>query len=99
MLLSRIFFRDLLGILAMSIIDINNLYITFGKKPQAALTLLDQGKSRTEIKSITGQIVGVQNANLSISQGEIFVVMGLSGSGKSTLLRAINGLSPITRGR
>jgi glycine betaine/proline transport system ATP-binding protein len=83
----------------MTIIDIANLDVVFGKKPQQALSLLDQGKSRSEIKEKTGQIVGVHDATLSINQGEIFVLMGLSGSGKSTLLRAINGLLPIARGQ
>jgi glycine betaine/proline transport system ATP-binding protein len=83
----------------MSIIDISNLDIVFGKKPSAALPLIDQGKGRSEIKEKTGQIVGVQNASLAIKTGEIFVLMGLSGSGKSTLLRAINGLTRVTRGQ
>ena len=34
----------------------------------------------------------IRDVNLTIREGEIFVVMGLSGSGKSTLLRMINGL-------
>jgi glycine betaine/proline transport system ATP-binding protein len=42
--------------------------------------------------------VGVNNANLQISKGEICVLMGLSGSGKSSLLRCINGLNDTTRG-
>lgn len=83
----------------MSIIDISNLDIIFGKKPHQALSLLDQGKSRQEIKEKTDHIVGAQGVSFSVNPGEIFVLMGLSGSGKSTLLRAINGLTPITRGR
>lgn len=34
----------------------------------------------------------LKQINLSINQGEIFVIMGLSGAGKSTILRLINGL-------
>lgn len=83
----------------MTIIDIANVDIVFGKKPLKALPLLELGKSRREIKEKTGQIVGVHDATLTIKQGEIFVLMGLSGSGKSTLLRAINGLLPIMRGQ
>jgi glycine betaine/proline transport system ATP-binding protein len=82
----------------MHTISIADLDIVFAKSPSPALALLDQGLSRQQIKERTGLVVGVSQANLSINQGEIFVLMGLSGSGKSTLLRAINGLIPITRG-
>jgi glycine betaine/proline transport system ATP-binding protein len=82
----------------MHTISIADLDIIFGTSPARALGLLDQGLSRQQIKEKTGHIVGVNQANLSIHQGEIFVLMGLSGSGKSTLLRAINGLMPISRG-
>ncbi|MFT8321938.1 MAG: methionine ABC transporter ATP-binding protein [Bacillus sp. (in: firmicutes)] len=39
-----------------------------------------------------GKITAVDNVNLSISQGEIFGVIGYSGAGKSTLIRMLNGL-------
>ncbi len=42
---------------------------------------------------------GVQDVNLAIDEGEIFVVMGLSGSGKSTLVRLFNRLIEPTRGQ
>lgn len=82
----------------MHVISISNLDIVFGNHKNQALALLDAGRGRDEIREKTGQIVGVNHANLNINKGEIFVLMGLSGSGKSTLLRAINGLCPITRG-
>ncbi len=75
-----------------------NIDIIFGKNPQAALELVDQGKSRDEIGAATGLVLGVAGASLSIHEGEILVLMGLSGSGKSTLLRAVNGLAPVVRG-
>jgi len=83
----------------MSIIDISNVDIVYGKGPQAALKLLDQGQQSTTIKEATGHTIAVQGVNVSINRGEIFVIMGLSGSGKSTLLRAINGLERISRGQ
>ena len=41
---------------------------------------------------------GVNDANIDIAEGEIFVVMGLSGSGKSTLIRCVNRLHEPTAG-
>jgi glycine betaine/proline transport system ATP-binding protein len=66
---------------------------------RSALQHLDAGRSRTDILSSTGVVVGVSGAHLSVRTGEIAVLMGLSGSGKSTLLRAANGLNPVTRGQ
>ena len=65
----------------------------------AAVARLDAGATRAQISEELGVIVGVAGASLSVSRGEISVLMGLSGSGKSTLLRAANGLNPVTRGR
>jgi glycine betaine/proline transport system ATP-binding protein len=79
-------------------INIKNLDVVFGDRPDRALELLDQGQEREEIRNNTGLVVGVNNANLQISKGEICVLMGLSGSGKSSLLRCINGLNDTTRG-
>jgi glycine betaine/proline transport system ATP-binding protein len=79
-------------------INIKNLDVVFGDRPERALELLDQGQEREEIRNNTGLVVGVNNANLQISKGEICVLMGLSGSGKSSLLRCINGLNDTTRG-
>ncbi|RQW61421.1 choline ABC transporter ATP-binding protein [Vibrio viridaestus] len=79
-------------------ISIENLDVVFGDKPNQALTLLDEGKSRQEIIDETGLVVGVNNVSLDVNEGEICVLMGLSGSGKSSLLRAVNGLNAISRG-
>ncbi|QCL94456.1 choline ABC transporter ATP-binding protein [Agrobacterium tumefaciens] len=75
-----------------------NVDIVFGDRPDAALPLIDRGSTRDEINVETGLVLGVANASLSVSEGEILVLMGLSGSGKSTLLRAVNGLAPVVRG-
>lgn len=40
----------------------------------------------------------LNDINLHIPQGEVFVVCGPSGSGKSTLIRTINQLEPIDKG-
>lgn len=76
----------------------DNVSIVFGDQPERALPLMDQGLSRSEIQKTTGQVLGVHNCSLDVTEGEILVLMGLSGSGKSTLLRAVNGLNPVCRG-
>ena len=82
----------------MTAVNFKDVSIIFGARPEAALAMVDQGKSRDEIGAETGMVLGVANASLSIEEGEILVLMGLSGSGKSTLLRAVNGLAPVVRG-
>lgn len=82
----------------MSKITIKDLYLIFGNDKQHALRMLKEGKSKSEILKETGCTVAVKDANLSVREGEIFVIMGLSGSGKSTLLRCINRLIKPTSG-
>ncbi|SJN58925.1 Glycine betaine/L-proline transport ATP-binding protein ProV [Vibrio ruber DSM 16370] len=83
---------------AADAIAIENLDVVFGRQPEKATALLDQGKTRQEIIDETGLVVGVNNVSLTVKEGEICVLMGLSGSGKSSLLRAVNGLNQVTRG-
>ncbi|HEO4264236.1 TPA: glycine betaine/L-proline ABC transporter ATP-binding protein [Streptococcus agalactiae] len=75
-----------------NILEVKNLTKIFGKKQKAALEMVKQGKSKTEILEKTGATVGVYDASFEIKEGEIFVIMGLSGSGKSTLVRMLNRL-------
>ena len=79
-------------------VALDRVSIVFGQTPAAALSLMDEGRSREEIQEATGQILGVHDASLTVGSGEIVVLMGLSGSGKSTLIRAVNGLNPVVRG-
>lgn len=44
------------------------------------------------------EVVAVEDADLSINDGEFVVLVGPSGSGKSTLLRCIAGLEEVTAG-
>jgi len=81
---------------AVTFKDVN---IIFGDRPENALMMVDQGKSRDEIGAATGNVLGVAHASLDIEEGEILVLMGLSGSGKSSLLRCVNGLNKVTRGK
>ncbi|WP_116652829.1 quaternary amine ABC transporter ATP-binding protein [Pelagibacterium sediminicola] len=79
-------------------LSVRNVFKVFGRKTNAALELLAQGRSKEEILKATGATVGVQDASFDVGEGEIFVVMGLSGSGKSTLVRMLNGLIAPTSG-
>ena len=79
-------------------VEFDRVSIVFGDRPDRALPLMDQGLSRSDIQTQTGQILGVHDCSLSVAEGEILVLMGLSGSGKSTLLRGVNALNPVVRG-
>lgn len=70
----------------------------FGPRPEEALALLREGKSKAEVQAETGHVIGLKDVTLDVQQGEIFVVMGLSGSGKSTLIRHVNRLIEPTAG-
>ncbi|MDO4683098.1 MAG: sn-glycerol-3-phosphate ABC transporter ATP-binding protein UgpC [Lautropia sp.] len=58
--------------------------------------------SKIELKNVTKkytpQTVTINNANLTIEDGEFCVFVGPSGCGKSTLLRMVAGLEDITSG-
>ena len=70
----------------------------FGSERSKAFRMLKKGKSKNEILKETGCTIAVNNASLSVREGEIFVIMGLSGSGKSSLLRCITRLNKPTSG-
>ncbi|MDO6580037.1 glycine betaine/L-proline ABC transporter ATP-binding protein [Photobacterium sp. 2_MG-2023] len=74
------------------LIRVRDLYKVFGPQSERVLKQVHAGKSKSAILAETGHTVGLNKINLSICQGEIFVVMGLSGSGKSTLIRHFNRL-------
>lgn len=79
-------------------VQVKHLTKVFGKRSQAALKMVQEGRPKTEIVEKTGATVGVYDANFDVNEGEIFVIMGLSGSGKSTLIRLINRLIEPTSG-
>ena len=59
------------------------------------IELKDLGKT---YKTSEKEIVALDGINLTISDGEIFGIIGLSGAGKSTLVRCINLLEKPTKG-
>lgn len=78
------------------VLKVQGLYKIFGSKQEAAVEKLRKGVARDSLGDTT--TAAVIDANFTVNQGEIFVVMGLSGSGKSTLIRMLNGLWKPTAG-
>jgi len=74
-----------------------SLWKIFGSGAEAFLNATpspDENALRT-----AGLIGAVRDINLSVHDGEIFVIMGLSGSGKSTLVRCMSRLIEPTAGQ
>ena len=76
----------------MASIEVRHVSKLFGRNESAALALARQGVDKLDILARTGCSLGLNDVNLDIPSGEIFVIMGLSGSGKSTLVRHLNRL-------
>ncbi len=79
------------------LIEANNVYKVFGRRPERAVERMREGATRDELRK-DGVTAAVIDASFEVNEGEIFVVMGLSGSGKSTLIRMVNGLLMPTAG-
>ncbi|WP_090400135.1 quaternary amine ABC transporter ATP-binding protein [Natribacillus halophilus] len=82
----------------MAKIKVEDLTKVFGKRPERAIPMLRDNKSKADILEETGLTVGVNKASFEVNDGEVFVIMGLSGSGKSTLVRLLNRLIEPTSG-
>ena len=83
----------------MSKIVVRDVVKIFGDNSDAALKMLQAGRTKAEILQATGCNVGLNGVSLDIGAGQIYVIMGLSGSGKSTLVRHFNRLIDPTAGR
>ena len=79
-------------------LSIRNLYKIFGPDPQGALEHVRAGVGKPELWEEHGHVLGLQDINVDIRDGDITVIMGLSGSGKSTLIRHLNRLIEPTAG-
>ncbi len=78
------------------ILTCKNVWKIFGKG--AEQFFVEHETITDQLLESTGLIGAVRNAEISVGEGEIFVIMGLSGSGKSTLLRCLARLIEPTGG-
>ncbi len=69
-----------------------------GNSPPEKPVIRAEGLTRTYALG-SAQVVGIENIDLEVRQGELVVLKGNSGSGKSTLLALLAGLDTPTRGR
>ncbi|WJS84389.1 glycine betaine/L-proline ABC transporter ATP-binding protein [Paracoccus sp. TOH] len=79
-------------------VSIRHLYKIFGGAPRQALAHVHAGMHKTQLLKETGHVLGLNDINIDMREGEITVIMGLSGSGKSTLIRHLNRLIEPTAG-
>ncbi len=75
----------------------NNLWKVFGDDAHTFLAARGQPPSAAELLE-NGYVGAVRDVNLSVQEGEIFIIMGLSGCGKSTLVRCMSRLIEPTMG-
>ncbi len=82
-----------------AMISIRNLYKVFGPNPASMMDHVYAGMGKDELNVEHGHVLGLNDINVDMQEGEITVIMGLSGSGKSTLVRHINRLIDPTAGQ
>ena len=79
-------------------IAIRDLYKIFGEEPESVLPAVKDGTSKNDLLEHHNHVLGLNDINVDVKEGEITVMMGLSGSGKSTLIRHLNRLIEPTAG-
>jgi len=79
-------------------VSIKSLYKIFGSDPESVLHEVKNGMGKPELMETHKHVLGLQDINVDMNDGEITVIMGLSGSGKSTLIRHLNRLIDPTAG-
>ena len=79
-------------------VSLSGLYKIFGAHDKKVLQHVKEGMGKEDLLAQHGHVLGLNNINVDMQEGEITVVMGLSGSGKSTLLRCCNLLEDSQEG-
>ena len=79
-------------------VSLSGLYKIFGAQDKKVLQHVKEGMGKEDLLAQHGHVLGLNNINVDMQEGEITVVMGLSGSGKSTLIRHLNRLIEPTAG-
>jgi len=79
-------------------IAIRHLYKIFGEDPESVLKYVQDGMSKPDLLEEHQHVLGLNDINVDVKEGDITVMMGLSGSGKSTLIRHLNRLIEPTAG-
>ena len=80
-------------------VSVQGLYKIFGDDGASKVDLVKNGMTKSELLDQHGHVLGLQDINVDMNEGEITVIMGLSGSGKSTLIRHLNRLIEPTAGK
>ena len=80
------------------VIKVDSIWKIFGRSPERALSAEFSGRSKAEVQSELGVVVGLHDVSFEVHKGETFVIMGLSGSGKSTMVRCLIRLIEPTAG-
>ncbi len=79
-------------------VSCRGVWKVYGPHPARIVGSPEADLPRPELLEKTGCVAAVKDVSFNVTQGEVFVVMGLSGSGKSTLVRMINRLHDPTAG-
>lgn len=79
-------------------ISVRGLWKVYGPNAERIIGSPDAFLPRAELREKTGCTAAVRDVSFDVSDGEVFVVMGLSGSGKSTLVRCLTRLVEPTSG-
>jgi glycine betaine/proline transport system ATP-binding protein len=79
-------------------VSCREVWKVYGPKAESIVGSPDANLSRAELLEKTGCVAAVRDVSFDVTEGEVFVVMGLSGSGKSTLVRCLTRLIEPTSG-